>query len=598
MSNWYDTNQEEYKSFDRDILKRLLTYVQPWKKHVLIAIVMLVISSLASLTGPYLLKVAIDDFIKAEFLSIEERYSGLVFIAIIYLAAQLLAWIASYYETYFMSWAGNNAVYSIRQDLFRHLQKQDITFYEKQPSGQIMSRVTNDVNSLSELVSSGLTKVIGDILTLIAIVVIMVSMHPLLALYSFVTLPFLLYLTFGFRNVIRDAFRKVRAEIAKVNANLQESISGVRVTQSFGREEENLRQFDETNYGNFAANIRAESLFSMYMPLVDLVGAFGTAIVLWAGGWMILNGGETNGLSVGVLVAFLGYLDRFYRPIKDLSAFFAQLQSAMAASEKIFAVLDTQPEIKDDGILKLPPIQGEVRFDNVSFGYEEAQEVLHNIDFDVTKGQKVALVGHTGAGKTSIINLLSRFYEPQEGRILIDGHDISKVTIESLRSQMGIVLQESFLFSGTVMENIRYGRLDATDEEVVLAAKAVNAHNFIMELDKGYETEVQERGSKLSVGQRQLVSFARALLRDPAILILDEATSSVDAYTEVLIQKALDRLLEGRTAFIIAHRLSTIRNADVILVLKDGQIIARGTHDELLDGSSYYRELYQLQFVE
>lgn len=598
MSNWYDTNQEEYKSFDRDILKRLLTYVQPWKKHVLIAIVMLVISSLASLTGPYLLKVAIDDFIKAEFLSIEERYSGLVFIAIIYLAAQLLAWIASYYETYFMSWAGNNAVYSIRQDLFRHLQKQDITFYEKQPSGQIMSRVTNDVNSLSELVSSGLTKVIGDILTLIAIVVIMVSMHPLLALYSFVTLPFLLYLTFGFRNVIRDAFRKVRAEIAKVNANLQESISGVRVTQSFGREEENLRQFDETNYGNFAANIRAESLFSMYMPLVDLVGAFGTAIVLWAGGWMILNGGETNGLSVGVLVAFLGYLDRFYRPIKDLSAFFAQLQSAMAASEKIFAVLDTQPEIKDDGILKLPPIQGEVRFDNVSFGYEEAQEVLHNIDFDVTKGQKVALVGHTGAGKTSIINLLSRFYEPQEGRILIDGHDISKVTIESLRSQMGIVLQESFLFSGTVMENIRYGRLDATDEEVVLAAKAVNAHNFIMELDKGYETEVQERGSKLSVGQRQLVSFARALLRDPAILILDEATSSVDAYTEVLIQKALDRLLEGRTAFIIAHRLSTIRNADVILVLKDGQIIARGTHDELIDGSSYYQELYQLQFVE
>ncbi len=598
MSNWYDTNQEEYKSFDRDILKRLLTYVQPWKKHVLIAIVMLVISSLASLTGPYLLKVAIDDFIKAEFLSIEERYSGLVFIAIIYLAAQLLAWIASYYETYFMSWAGNNAVYSIRQDLFRHLQKQDITFYEKQPSGQIMSRVTNDVNSLSELVSSGLTKVIGDILTLIAIVVIMVSMHPLLALYSFVTLPFLLYLTFGFRNVIRDAFRKVRAEIAKVNANLQESISGVRVTQSFGREEENLKQFDETNYGNFAANVRAESLFSMYMPLVDLVGAFGTAIVLWAGGWMILNGGETNGLSVGVLVAFLGYLDRFYRPIKDLSAFFAQLQSAMAASEKIFAVLDTQPEIKDDGILKLPPIQGEVRFDNVSFGYEEAQEVLHNIDFDVTKGQKVALVGHTGAGKTSIINLLSRFYEPQEGRILIDGHDISKVTIESLRSQMGIVLQESFLFSGTVMENIRYGRLDATDEEVVLAAKAVNAHNFIMELDKGYETEVQERGSKLSVGQRQLVSFARALLRDPAILILDEATSSVDAYTEVLIQKALDRLLEGRTAFIIAHRLSTIRNADVILVLKDGQIIARGTHDELLDGSSYYRELYQLQFVE
>lgn len=598
MSNWYDTNQEEYKSFDRDIVKRLLTYVQPWKKHVLIAIVMLVISSLASLTGPYLLKVAIDDFIKAEFLSIEERYSGLVFIAIIYLAAQLLAWIASYYETYFMSWAGNNAVYSIRQDLFRHLQKQDITFYEKQPSGQIMSRVTNDVNSLSELVSSGLTKVIGDILTLIAIVVIMVSMHPLLALYSFVTLPFLLYLTFGFRNVIRDAFRKVRAEIAKVNANLQESISGVRVTQSFGREEENLRQFDETNYGNFAANIRAESLFSMYMPLVDLVGAFGTAIVLWAGGWMILNGGEANGLSVGVLVAFLGYLDRFYRPIKDLSAFFAQLQSAMAASEKIFAVLDTQPEIKDHGTLKLPPIQGEVRFDNVSFGYEEAQEVLHNIDFDVTKGQKVALVGHTGAGKTSIINLLSRFYEPQEGRILIDGHDVSKVTIESLRSQMGIVLQETFLFSGTVMENIRYGRLDATDEEVVLAAKAVNAHNFIMELDKGYETEVQERGSKLSVGQRQLVSFARALLRDPAILILDEATSSVDAYTEVLIQKALDRLLEGRTAFIIAHRLSTIRNADVILVLKDGQIIARGTHDELIDGSSYYQELYQLQFVE
>jgi len=439
----------------------------------------------------------------------------------------------------------------------------------------------------------------GNFLSLGIIITIMVGMNAQLALYSFITLPLFIWVTFVFRGHIRDAWRQVRVRIARVYANLQESISGVRVTQSFAREEENARIFDSVNYRYFEANMRATILGSLFMPSVEVVGAIGTAIVLYFGGRIIvadiLAGIDPPTLRIGVLVAFILYLERFYQP--DLSGFYNTLQSAMASCEKIFAIIDTEPAIKDaPDAVKLPEIEGEVEFQNVVFSYDGEEVVLKDISFTAEPGQRIALVGHTGAGKTSIINLLARFYEPQGGCVLIDGYDISRVTQESLRSQIGIVLQDTFLFSGTVRDNIRYGKLDATDEEIVQAARAVNAHEFIMNMDNGYDTQVQERGSKLSVGQRQLVSFARALLRDPRILILDEATSSVDAYTELIIQNALQTLLSGRTSFVIAHRLSTVRDADVILVLDEGEIIEQGTHDELLERDGHYRMLYEMQF--
>jgi len=474
-------------------------------------------------------------------------------------------------------------------------------WFDERPDGRVMSRVTNDVQTLNDLLASGLIAVIGDVARIAIIVTIMVSMNPRLALATFITIPPLALVTFIYRPKILRAHRRVRRRVAQINANLQESISGVRVTKSFTREQENFEQFDERNYNNFEATVDAEKLKSIFQPGIMVIGSLGIAIVLWYGGSIIMRetiAGVQNGtVGPGVLVAFLAYVQRFNQPLRDLANIYGEMQSAMAACEKIFTVMDTEPEIEDSpDAVDIPPIEGHIHYDDVSFAYDD-EYVLHDIQLEVEAGERIAFVGHTGAGKTTMINLLCRFYDPQHGQIMVDGYDLRDITTESLREQMGIVLQDTFLFRGTVRDNITYGKMDATDEEMQDAAKAVNAHQFIKQLPEGYDTQLEERGGNLSVGQRQLISFARALLRDPRILILDEATSSVDAYTELLIQDALETLLQGRTSFVIAHRLSTIRNADLIVVLDDGQIVERGTHDELISAGGHYADLYSRQFA-
>jgi len=597
---------DEVKPFDPRTFRRMVSYIFPYKRFVVIALVALIISSLAAQIGPFVMARAIDEYINPQTagdLETAERFRGLTMYALVFLGSLLVTWIADFGQTYSMSRAGQWAIYDLRKQLFDHLQKLGLRWYDARPAGVIMSRVTNDVQTLNELLSAGLVVVVGDVVRIAVIVTIMISMNWRLALATFTVIPPLAVMMFVFRPKILLAHRKVRNRVAAINANLQESISGVRVTKSFAREEENFEEFDERNYNNFEATVNAEFLMSVFQPIVMVIGAVATAIVLWYGGTLIMRevqmGMQNGTLGPGVLAGFLIYVERFNQPLVELSNFYTQMQSAMAACEKIFTVIDTEPEIKDSAnAVELPEMEGHVHFDNVSFSYGGDEYVLRDIELEVEPGQRIAFVGHTGAGKTTMINLLCRFYDPQKGRILIDGHDVRDVTTESLRRQIGMVLQDTFLFSGSIKDNIRYGRLDATDEEIIEAAKPVNAHRFIMESEDGYETEVQERGGNLSVGQRQLISFARALLRNPRVLILDEATSSVDAYTELLIQDALETLLKDRTSFIIAHRLSTIRNSDLIVVLRDGEIVERGTHEELISRDGYYSDLYRTQFEE
>lgn len=577
------------RPYDARLARRLWGYVLPYRRQLLLAVLMMVVVSATGLVGPYLIRIAIDHHIAGH------NAAGLTQLALVYVLSQLINWVASYYQTYHMTWIGQRSIYQIRQELFGHLQLLGFKFFDSRPAGVIMSRVTNDVNAMSELISSGIVHVLNDTITLTGIVIIMLKMHTRLALVSFVTIPLLVWAATSFRGKVRRAYDLVRQRIAMLYANLQESISGVRVTQAFVREQENLGRFNRLNQQNFDANLEAIKLFAIFGPFVQLVGTAGTCLVLYYGGRLILGG--SAGITIGILVAFSTYLNRFFVPIQDLTNVYNMMQAAMAACEKVFGIMDTRPDITDaPGARTLPRVRGRVEFCDVTFGYDPARPVLHQVNLVAEPGQRIALVGETGAGKSSIINLLARFYEPTQGRITIDGHDLSRVTTQSLRRQLGIVLQDTFLFSGSVRENIRYGRPEASDAEVVRAAKTVGAHVFITALPDGYDTDVGERGGRLSVGQRQLVAFARALLCDPAILILDEATSSVDAYTELLIQRALDRLLEGRTSFIIAHRLSTIRSADLILVLDQGRIVERGRHQELLAQGQVYARLYELQF--
>ncbi len=582
-----EIEKRKISEIDHHMAKRLWGYIAPYKWSMALAIFCMLAASTMNLAGPYLLKTAIDSGMKAGNLSVINM------IALVYIVTHLANWFFSYNQTYIMSKVGQDVIFSLRRELHSHLQKLGFKFYDRLQAGRIMSRVTNDIEALNQLVTSGLVNLVNDVFTLVGIITIMLFMNPRLALVSFATIPLLIFVTNFFTRRMREAYHDVRRKIADVNANLQESISGMKVVQSFSREDQNLQRFDQTNQGNLQANMQAATLHSAFFPLIEVIGALGTALVLWVGGTLVMD----NALTVGTVAAFLGYVTRFFQPIRDVSQVLNVVQSAAVSTERIFEFLDEVPEVQDaPGAQPLPAVVGEVRYEHVSFAYEEGQRILHDITLEVKPGRTVAFVGATGAGKSSIINLLCRFYDPQEGRILIDGHDIRHVTQQSLRSQLGIVLQDTFIFSGTVKENIRYGRLDATDEEIIEAAKAVNAHQFIMRLPDGYETQVHERGSTLSVGQRQLISFARALIANPKILILDEATSSVDAYTELLIQQALDRLLQGRTAFVIAHRLSTIRNADSIYALDLGRIIESGSHEELLAKDGIYRKLYEMQF--
>jgi len=586
-----DDATKPLSELDPRLFVRLWGYIRHYLGKTVISIVCMLLTSATSLIAPTLLRYAID------YGMLKQNMQVINQMVLIYIVAYAGNWFFTYWQTYLMSKVGQDIIFDIRQDLFVKLQKLGLQFYDKWQAGRIMSRLTNDIDALHQLVTSGLTNIINDIFTLVTIIIIMLTMNWRLALITFLTVPIILLTTLYFTRKMRAAYFVVRRTIADVNANLQESISGIKVTQSFTREDQNADRFDAVNESNFQASMLAAVLHSAFFPIVELIGALGTALVLGFGGVFIVR--NVGGMTVGTVSAFLVYVTRFFHPIRDLSNVLNTIQSAGVSLERIFEYMDEVPDVQNvENAITLKPIIGEVEYRNVDFSYTPGQQVLYDINFKIPKGDTVAFVGATGAGKSSIINLLCRFYDPQAGAIYIDGQDIKEVTLHSLRSQLGIVLQDTFIFSGTVRDNIRYGKPEATSEEVIEAAKAVNAHDFIMRLPDGYDTQVQERGSRLSVGQRQLISFARTLLADPAILILDEATSSVDAYTELLIQKALDRLLTGRTALVIAHRLSTIRNADCIYTLDKGHIMEAGSHHELLQQNGVYRKLYELQFKD
>jgi ATP-binding cassette subfamily B multidrug efflux pump len=582
--------EEDYigRAFDPRIARRILQYVLPYKWQVVLAGVAIVLSSLGITLRPYLIAQAIDQGIAEGDMASLGRSVGL-FVGLIVFTEVL-----SFGRIYTMFSVGQHTLYNFRLDLFKKLQRLSLAFYSEYKVGQLMSRLTNDVERLQELVTWATLAVIADLVNLVSIVFIMVRMDARLSLLSFVVLPIMALATGIWRVRARDAYRWTRKAIARVNSDLNENISGVRVVQSFSREQRNYDRFaGEINQDNFDANIASARLTAMFFPVVDFLGLAATGIVIWYGGTQVL--GEQ--LTPGLLVAFVLYIDRFFYPIRDLARRYNTFQMAMAAGERLFDLLDTRPSIVTQrGATRLGTLHGEVQFKNVSFSYDGETEVLKDISLNAQPGQMVALVGPTGAGKSSIIKLLGRYYDVTAGQILVDGHDVRDVALADLRRQMGVVLQETFLFSGSVMDNVRYGRLTATDEEVVAAAKAVGAHEFIAKLPQGYDTEIEEGGAILSVGQRQLLAFARALLADPRLLVLDEATSSVDTQTERLIQEAMGRLLKGRTAFIIAHRLSTITRANQIVVLDHGRIIEQGTHEELLTLGGHYYHLYSMAY--
>ncbi|NOZ29749.1 MAG: ATP-binding cassette domain-containing protein [Chloroflexi bacterium] len=573
----------------RQAARRLFAYLWPHRLTLLLVTIATVGASLTPLAAPYLVGRAIDQFIARG-----DRHGLAVTMGM--LAGTILAgYVFNALSNYTMAVVAQRTLQRLRDDIFEQIQRLSIRYFDTHDAGDLMSRLVNDTDTINQFLSNGLNRTVINSLSLVGIIVVMLRMQTRLALVSFSVIPFMVVTTLYFARRARVAFRRTRERIGAVSAELEENISGVREVQAFAREQANLRRFYELNAANRDANIYARTITAAFTPAVDLLSAIAMAIVAGYGGYLAVQGQA----SVGLIVAFLGYVQRFFMPIRSISQLYTTMQSALAGAERIFHLLDERPEIQDaPDAIEMPPIRGHVVFDHVYFGYKPGEEVLHDICLEARPGQTLALVGPTGAGKTSIVNLLMRFYDVWDGAVLIDGMDVRRVRQASMRRQMGIVLQDTFLFSGTVADNIRYGRLDATDEEVEAAARLVNAHDFISRLPDGYQTRVQERGSNFSQGQRQLIAFARAVLADPRILILDEATSNVDTRTEMLIQRALDRLLRGRTSFVIAHRLSTIRNADQVLMIVDGRIVERGTHEELLARRGAYYEMYRKQFPD
>jgi len=564
-------------------LTTLYRLAKPYKFRTALSIGTLLAGTLVSLAPPYLLKLAIDDGIS------KHDLTKLGWIVVAFLGAGVLGLGFSYAQTYFTGWTGERMLADLRNHLFRHLQRLSLGFYERNRAGVLISRITNDVEALDQLVTDGVTSLVQNTLTLVGSAIVLFLLDWRLALATLTVFPFMTIATAVFRKRSGRAYRAVRETLGAVTATLAEDIAGMRVVQAFTRERANQQHFREVSDNYRASNMQTVVLNGLYFPFVDFLSGVATAIVLGYGGYLVFD----HSMTIGTLTAFLGYLTNFFDPVQQLSQLYNTFLSAVAALDKIMDVLDEDPEVNDEpDSRELDRIEGHVRFEHVRFGYGDGPEVLHDLDLDVPAGTTVALVGHTGAGKSTIAKLLARFYDPREGRITIDGVDLREVKQESLRRQLGIVPQEGFLFAGTVRENIAFGRPDATPEEIVSAAQAVGAHEFIVRLENGYETELGERGSRLSLGQRQLVAFARALLADPRILILDEATSSVDIGTERKIERALRRLLADRTAFVIAHRLSTIRDADLIVVLENGRIIEQGSHEELIERNGLYTSLY------
>jgi ATP-binding cassette, subfamily B, bacterial len=564
-------------------VKTLAMLAAPYKRQTALALFFLLAATATALAPPYLAKLAIDDGIR------QEDLRALTIVVVLFVVAGVLNLASSAAQTYFTGWTGERILVDLRNKLFRHLQRLSLGYYERNRAGVIISRLTNDVEALDQLVTDGVTTLVQSTLFLLGTSVILFFLDWRLALATLTVLPLMFIATALFRIYSTRAYRAVRERLGLVTATLAEDIGGMRVIQAFRRERTNDRIFREVNAHYREANQQTVVLNGLYFPFVDFLSAIATAIVLGYGGHMVFQGD----LTVGTLFAFVLYLSNFFDPVQQLSQLYNTFLSAVAALDKIMDVMEEEPEVRDKpGARDLEQIKGDVSFENVRFGYGDGPEVLHGIGLDVPAGTTVALVGHTGAGKSTIAKLLARFYDPRDGRITIDGVDLREVTQASLRRQLGVVPQEGFLFAGTVRDNIAFGRPDADPAEVAAAAKAVGAHEFVLALEDGYETNLQERGTRLSLGQRQLVAFARALLANPRILILDEATSSVDIGTERRIESALRRLLADRTAFVIAHRLSTIRDADLIVVLEHGQVIEQGTHDELMARRGLYTSLY------
>lgn len=576
------------KSYDRTLLRRLLVYLRPYKAPVLASFLLIIVMAGLDLVGPYLTKVAIDGYIR------KGNAAGLSGLAALYMATLLLAFVVRFGQVYILQMTGQRVMMDLRREIYAHLQRLHVAYFDQNPVGRLMTRVTTDVDAVNELFTSGVVTVFGDLFTLFGIMGVMVAMNWKLALVTFSVIPFFFLVTNWFRRGSRATFREVRRWVARINAFLQENITGMAVVQLFRREERNREAFAAINRAHTDANLAQIFYYAVFYPAIELLAALATALILLYGGWRVIAGT----LTLGALVAFIQYSERFWRPISDLSEKFNILQQAMASSERIFTLLDTEAKVQAPAApVRLERVRGRVAFENVSFSYHPGAPVLHDIDFTVEPGRSVALVGATGAGKTSIISLLERFYDVQAGRVTLDGVDVRLLEPSQLRSSLALVLQDVHLFSGTIASNIRLGSA-ISDERIEQAARAVHAHRFIEALPLGYATEVRERGATLSVGQKQLLSFARALAHDPRVLILDEATSSVDTETEALIQDALKVLLQGRTAIVIAHRLSTIQHVDEILVMHKGRVRERGTHQELLAQRGLYWRLYQLQYKD
>jgi ATP-binding cassette subfamily B multidrug efflux pump len=577
------------KAYDSRLMKRLLGYIKPYKKYVIFAIFLNIVVAALGPLRPYLTKIAIDNYIA------NKDLHGLLIISLLLLASLLMQAIIQYLLTYYTQYLGQKTIYDLRTQIFQHTQKLALKFFDKTPIGRIVTRTTNDVEALSDLFSSGIVMVFSDVFIIVWILVFMFFMDVKLSLVTLSVLPILIYGTFLFRKKVRESYRDVRLHLARLNSYMQEHVTGMNVIQIFNKEKDELKRFSSINNDYREANIKSIFYYAIFYPSVELLSSIALGLIIWYGGGEILR----SSLTIGVLFAFIQFTEMFFRPIRDLSEKYNIMQTAMASSERIFKLLDNKTFVKNpEHPVELEKVKGEIEFRDVCFAYNNDDYVLKHISFKINPGETVAIVGATGAGKTSIINILTRFYDINKGSIFVDGIDISKMNKKELRKYISIVLQDVFLFSGTIKSNISMNNDEISLNKIIEAAKIVGADKFIESLPNKYDEIVKERGATLSVGQKQLISFARALAYDPQILVLDEATSSVDTETEILIQKAIEKLLIGRTAIVIAHRLSTIQSADKIIVMHKGEIRETGNHQELLAKRGIYYRLYQLQYKD
>lgn len=590
LEDFGSASEKNGEVYNPHVIRRMLSYLTPYRWRMIGALLLTLAESGLTLLTPYLIKVAIDQYITPG-----DR-SGLSRIALLLALSFVLLFVVSSIQRYILSWVGLKVLTTVRADLFQHLQRLHLGYHDRHIVGVTVSRVINDVAEINELLSQGIITLLGDVVVLVGIIIVMLTMSPKLALLTFTVLPLMFLATWLFSRQARQAFRQTRSSVAAVVGDLAEDISGMRAIQAFTREKTSQKRFEKVNRDNRNAYINAMNLSFIFLPAIDFLGMLATVIVLWFGGHYVLR--ET--VTLGVMVAFLSYVTRFFQPIQELSRIYTTFQSAMAGGEQVVALLDTPLEITDaPGAREFSPDLGDIRFNEVSFRYRaEAPEILHGINLHIPAGKTAAIVGPTGAGKTTIANLLARFYDVSSGSITIDGVDLRDVTLTSLRDQVRVISQDPFLFSRTLSENIKFGKPDATDEEMKAAARQANAFDFISRLPDGFETRVLEGGVNLSQGQRQLVSIARALLTNPRILILDEATANIDSVTEALLQDAINRMLKGRTSVVIAHRLSTVRHADMVFVINEGRITEQGTHASLMKQNGLYAQLYARQFID